>query len=974
MPMRTVLLSAALAAGSLAASEVLEVSRASGTSGYTESELASINSGTITEIKKTGDGTLISSGIAGFAGVIRVSGGVLKVSDATGLGTAAGKTVVEDGATLHFDTLSSGSTTYKSERYEIAGNGFNSSPSQTNGAIRITGATCQLSHLTLTGDTSLYSANGFHFYDDGNSSIDMGGKTLRFYSLNSGNLDVGWSLDTIENPGHIEIHDARYFRPAGSPFAGGGDHEIRLFGRAGLLLESTAENKTWAIVRYGTGGFYQTGNNGCWNGALENRNPAYAMSMSVGPGKTLVLNGPLVGAGGFLKDANLGTVVLNGENTFTSVFEAKGGTILLGRKASAAGSIAERFKFTNLTVSLGLTGRSESWPYGWTDEEFAEAAEIFRAVGTKNAEDTKNLSVSLHAAAGDTVKRSMAFAGDWSAVRLGAVPGGETRYIARFSDSPVMRFYTLLPLWITRPEGADGCGALGNTTVEKGEVFFDDAGIVDIGAKSLNLGVNNSTEIAGLRVGKSTVLTSASGSSIGLPNSADCKGVWMRVEEGAAVTNRFQFSIGSTASSGALYVSGGEAVAPYTASTIGYLGGRGQGYISVLDGSFTTPGYLHLGTFASGSGQISVSGGGFSVANTYLYVGEAGSGVVHHSGGEVSLKSLILCSSAFESDKSGSFGVYTISGAAAVTDIEEDVVLNNRIDGTAVLNLNGGVFKASSIVKSASAGEAAKAYVNFDGGVFKAGADNAGLFENVDAVTVYGGGATIDTDGHDVALGKPLSSPREGAFASIEVDVSAFADIVCPPHIAIEGDGEGANAVAMFDSASRKVTGIVVTSPGWGYTAEKTKVSAVYRGKPGIVAECTFTLTDEYAGAPVKLTKRGEGKLTLGEGVLPAGTTLSVEGGSVGGEGLSFAEYSVTPGVTPCGTLDFWPEGAVLSVGNLEGLDKTKRYVLLAFADSGNAVVPPLAEGCVLPKGWCLKTIGGKLVLAHPRLFSLVLK
>ena len=952
---------------SLSAQE-LEVNVGSGTASYTPDQLELINGGTVTEIRKTGAGTLLSSGISGFDGIIRICGGVLKVSDATGLGTADGATVVESGATLHFDSLSTGYTTYKSERYEIAGDGCNASPAETNGAIRITGATCQLSHLKLTADASIRSEKGFHFYDDGDSTIDMGGRTLRMYSASSGNLDVEWRLDGIVNPGHVEIHDARYFRPAGSPFAGGGDHEIRLFGRAGLLLESTAEKKTWAIVRYGTGGFYQTGNNGCWDGPLENRNPAYAMSMSVGAGKTLVLNGPLVGAGGFLKDANLGTVVLNGENIFTSVFEAKGGTLVLGSRASAAGSIVERFKFSNLTVSLGLTGRSESWPKGWTDEEFAEAAESCRASAIKN------LSVSLHAASGDTVDRPMTFSGDWSAIMLGAVPGGETRYIARFSDSPDMRFYTLLPLRITRPEGADGCGALGKTTVEKGEVFFDDAGIVDIGAKSLNLGVNNSTEIAGLRVGKSTVLTSASGSSIGLPNSADCKGVWLDVEEGAAVTNRFQFSIGSTASSGALYVSGGEAVAPYTASAIGYLGGRGQGYISVSDGSFTTPGYLHLGTFASGSGQISVSGGGFSVANTYLYVGEAGSGVVHHSGGEVSLKSLILCSSAFESDKSGSFGVYTISGAAAVTDIEEDVVLNNRIDGTAVLNLNGGVFKASSLVKSASAGEAARAYVNFDGGVFKAGADNAGLFENVDAVTVYGGGATIDTDGHDVALGKPLSSPREGAFASIAVDVSVFADIVCPPHIAIEGDGEGASAVAMFDSASRKVTGIVVTSPGWGYTAEKTKVSAVYRGKPGIVAECTFTLTGEYAGAPVKLTKRGEGKLTLGEGVLPAGTTLSVEGGSVGGAGLSFSEYSVTPGVSPCGTLDFWPEGAVLSVGNLSGLDKTKRYVLLAFADSGNAVVPPLAEGCALPEGWCLKTLGRKLMLTHPRVFSMILK
>ena len=82
------------------------------------------------------------------------------------------------------------------------------------------------------------------------------------------------------------------------------------------------------------------------------------MSMSVGTGKTLIFNDPLIGAGGFLKDAHLGTVVLNGENSFTSVFEVKGGTLVLGSRASAAGSIVDRFNFSNLTVSLGLTGIS----------------------------------------------------------------------------------------------------------------------------------------------------------------------------------------------------------------------------------------------------------------------------------------------------------------------------------------------------------------------------------------------------------------------------------------------------------------------------------------------------------------------------------------------------------------------------------------------------------------------------------------
>ena len=39
-----------------------------------------------------------------------------------------------------------------------------------------------------------------------------------------------------------------------------------------------------------------------------------------------------------------------------------------------------------------------------------------------------------------------------------------------------------------------------------------------------------------------------------------------------------------------------------------------------------------------------------------------------------------------------------------------------------------------------------------------------------------------------------------------------------------------------------------------------------------------------------------------------------------------------------------------------------------------DAIVPPLAEGCALPEGWRLKTLGRKLMLMHPRVFSMILK
>lgn len=978
--MKTLTTMFAVIASATLRAAVLDVPVASGTqNGYTGEQLAAIAGGEVTEIRKTGAGTLVSSGIKTFTGTIRVAAGVMKVSDATGLGTSAGPTVVEAGATLHFDSLSSGYTTYKSERYELAGDGCNASPAETNGAIRITGTTCQLSHLTLTADASIRSEKGFHFYDDGDSTIDMGGKVLRLYSADTGNLDVEWKLDGIVNPGHLEVHNARYFRPVGSPLAGGGDHEVRLYGRAGLLLESIKENKTWSIVRCGGGGFYQIGNSATWNGPLENRNVSSAFAMSVGAGKTLTFNGPLRGMGGFLKDAHLGTVVLNGTNTFTGVFEVKGGGLVLGCEAAASDSILDRFSFTVLTVGLGLTAKTDVWPQGWSATAFSGVLESFRTAAKKN------VSVSLHARTGDSAVVPVTFTGDYSSTPVGAVEGGATACAATFADSPNLHVIARDTLTITRPEGSDGCGALGGFTVSDGTLAFDEAGFVDFGTGTFTLGANNSSRYTSLNVGAGTVLgrSDTGGGYIALPYSADTAGAMMEVAAGAIVTNLIHFSMGSTRSAGSLYVRGGEVYAPYTGSHIGHIGSRGQGCIAVTDGRFTATGFVYLGMNGSGVGQIEVSGGTFSVLNeSYaLYVGVAGTGVVYQTGGTVSSPLMNVASSAFNNDVLSGYGAYTIAGESAVTEISGRVSLGSRKAGTALLNLNGGVFEAGSIAKSASAGPDARAYVNIDGGTVRMTDDTTNLFGRVDAVTVCAGGATIDTDGHDVAVDVPFTAPGTGAFASITVDAAAFAGTVCAPYIVIEGDGEGASAVAQFDPDTRTVTGVTVTSPGRGYTAENTTVKAVYRGRVkteapfDITSACSFTLTDAYADIPVKLTKRGAGTLTLAPGVLPANAELRVEGGDVGGDGLVFSDLTVDLSSPSCGGISAWPDGATLTLEGLDGVDEdVARYDLLTFASSATAVVPPLASGCTLPRGWRLVVRGRTLRLEYPRVMILTIR
>ena len=67
---------------------------------YTADETAALNGNTVEELWKTGTVTLVSSGIGSFTGIIRVKGGILQVADQAGLGTTAGATYVESGATL----------------------------------------------------------------------------------------------------------------------------------------------------------------------------------------------------------------------------------------------------------------------------------------------------------------------------------------------------------------------------------------------------------------------------------------------------------------------------------------------------------------------------------------------------------------------------------------------------------------------------------------------------------------------------------------------------------------------------------------------------------------------------------------------------------------------------------------------------------------------------------------------------------
>jgi autotransporter-associated beta strand protein len=244
-----------------------------------------------------------------------------------------------------------------------------------------------------------------------------------------------------------------------------------------------------------------------------------------------------------------------------------------------------------------------------------------------------------------------------------------------------------------------------------------------------------------------------------------------------------------------------------------------------------------------------------------------------------------------------------------------------------MLNLAGGGFSANAACRGGNNGgvisrDMSKVYVNFNGGTYRTRADTGGvggrgLFGHaiggvdgantwVDYVTIYSGGATIETDKSQrkVYIHTPLRAPVGKGVAS--VDFSAYrgkrTGLTAPPAVVIDGDGEGASAYAVFDVETGSITGVRVVSPGWGYT---TATARFYSGNVGNFNVCPVTLADTVPGG---LTKAGAGSLYLnaentytGEtvlkggalhlvcsGALPAESTVAYEGGELKSTAAAF--------------------------------------------------------------------------------------
>ena len=381
----------------------------------------------------------------------------------------------------------------------------------------------------------------------------------------------------------------------------------------------------------------------------------------------------------------------------------------------------------------------------------------------------------------------------------------------------------------------------------------------------------------------------------------------MEVGAGADILDKVVLGQGAS-NVGAIYQTGGHLknVGNNDGTGAKLMASAGHAYQELSGGTYEQKGSF-LNAYATGSSYVLVQTGGvYRISDHPVSAGKAnvlatgcGESIFFIGGGTFTTSENL----AFLTGTTGEGStVFTVDGAGTVVHADGYFAYGAKnMSGAFNLNLNGGLLDVDRFCRFQSA-TACSGYLNANGGTLRCRnlAGGSCLDGSVRIVVYPGGFVFHDNDeGSTVAFTSRIESAFGLGVSQIPVpDALAEKTLVCPPSVTIAetgdgGEGFGASAIALFDRATGKVTGVRVTCPGSGYT----EATATFR-----MAGTTWTSTCTLApnAATGGFTKKGNGTVVLGSGIVcnyggptvvesgtletvdgfPSGTDLVLNGGN----------------------------------------------------------------------------------------------
>ncbi len=863
-------------------------------------------------LAKEGTGYLTLTAANTYAGLTTVSNGTLLVKNNAALGASTLGTVIADGATLDIGgSATAQAMNLNAEQITVSGAGVNGRGAIINGSNISQYQALRL--VTLAGNTTFGGEQSGGRWDirntSGTATFLMNGFAVTKVGTNQvGLTSVGVTPGAT---GAIDIKEGNFTVEVSTTMGGSAANLMTV--RSGALFDiyDMASPIAWSLVMEDNSRFYARSGNATnrniWSGPVTLNGRAV---FDAGGAFSDTLSGDISGTGSVVKATATSTTYFTGtNNTYGGATTISNGTLY----AKTAGSLPG-YNTGKLTVLGGaaLAVNSSNGTSGWTAEQISDlnAASAFLGNNAFLNIDTTNANLTI----------------PYNLTRLMGLNklGDGTLTLAGNNTTTGQVLVSRGVLDIAGPSSH----FIGQLTIGNAAVFMTNAAPVCVYLTNNTTYVgNNSSDLGSLTVAGNAALGSAlpgynTGGWQTLVVGQSGKGV-LTLKDNALVTNKL-FIGNNGGSAGAVYQSGNSVMHNWGgAGNDSRMGANGYGYYELSGGTLTNNGYTQVGWGPAGVGILVQTGGKLLQGTVYggnLSISRGGTGVVYLAGGTLASSAGLDVGNSSENSTTRGFADFTMAPAANSAYFAGNILMADRTNMFATVNLNGGALTANQITKSSSR-TGSVAIVNFNGGTFRARAAGYLFGTGVnapDAVNIYAGGATFDTTNLDCTLTSGLLAPVGSGVSGIAL--APRGGYIGPPFVTVSGSGTGATAIAQFDSASGFVNGITVTCPGYGYTSAPTVTLS--GGGTNVHLAATASLAPNVSGG---LTKLGSGMLVLNatntyagvttvsngmlrvgvRAALPAGTDINVAGGilDLGGFSLTNGAIKATGGAIVNGSL-----------------------------------------------------------------------